>query len=330
MADATEAVFVGIDVSKDWLEVALGEQARTTRWTNDEQGVTGLLEHLGQAGQQVALVVMEATGGMERLAAATLCARGLAVMVVNPRQAHDFAKALGLLAKSDAIDARALAQFARTLHASDKREQMLYRVPSQEQEELLAMITRRSQLVSMRVAEDNRLHSAHASQRKSIRLVIKVLDRQIGQLDDDIGGHLKGHFDAKLRLLRGLKGIGPNTQAVLMAALPELGTLNTRQIGKLVGVAPLARDSGRHRGRRTTWGGRATVRQALYMATLSAVRWDATLKRFYERLCAAGKPRKVALVACMRKLLTIINAVIKSGQPWQPSYSQAPAAHGTT
>jgi len=217
MTDVTDAVFVGIDVSKDTLEVGFQGQAKTLRFANDESGVSALLTHLQGLTGGVALVLLEATGGMERLAAATLCARGISVMVVNPRQAHDFSKALGLLAKTDAIDARALAQFAHTLNASDKRDQMLYQLPTEQQQELQAMITRRAQLVGMRVAEDNRLASAHVSQRKSIRLVIKVLDRQIGQLDDDIGSSLKDHFEPKLKLLRGMKGIGPNTQAVLMA-----------------------------------------------------------------------------------------------------------------
>lgn len=330
MTDVAETVFVGIDVSKDWLEVALGERAQTMRFANDDKGISALVASLQALPSGVALVLLEATGGLERLAAASLCIKGFAVVVVNPRQAHDFGKAMGLLAKTDAIDARMLAQFARTLHCSERREKMLYKLPTEQQDELQGMITRRAQLVGMRVAEDNRLHTAHPKQRKGIRLVIKVLDRQIGQLDDDIGGHLKEHFDAKLKLLRGLKGVGPNTQAVLMAALPELGSLNRREIAKLVGIAPLARDSGRHKGRRTTWGGRAVVRHAIYMATLSAVRWDPVLKAFYERLCAAGKPRKVALVACMRKLLTIINAVIKSGVAWQSGYAQTAGPIKTT
>jgi len=320
MTEVTETVFVGIDVSKDTLEVALGESAKTLRFDNVDKGVKALVKHLQALPGGVSMVLLEATGGLERLAAATLCVHGFAVVVVNPRQAHDFGKAMGSLAKTDAIDARMLSHFARTLHASDRREKLLYRLPTAQQDELLGMITRRTQLVGMRVAEDNRLHMAHPKQRSSIRALIKVIDRQIGKLDDDIGGQLKDHFGDKLKLLRGMKGVGANTQAVLMAALPELGELSSREIAKLVGVAPLARDSGRQKGRRTTWGGRANVRQAVYMATLSAVRWDPVLKAFYERLCAAGKPRKVALVACMRKLLTIINAVIKSGVHWQASY----------
>ena len=244
-------------------------------------------------------------------------------MVVNPRQAHDFAKALGYLAKTDSTDARALSHFARTLYHSEKRETLLHKLPTPEQELLLALVTRRSQLVGMRVAESNRLDGAHPSQRKSIQAMLKQLDRQIGQIDDDADRHLRQHFKDKLELLKGLKGVGPGTQAMLMAALPELGRLGQREIAKLVGVAPLNCDSGKFKGKRTTWGGRANVRSALYMAALSAVRFDPCLKAFYERLLQAGKPKKVALVACMHKLLTIINAVIKSGKPWQAGYPQA-------
>ena len=174
----------------------------------------------------------------------------------------------------------------------------------------------------VRTVEGNRLASAHPSQRKSITTILKALDRQIEQLDDDVGRHLKDHFKDKLALLQGLKGVGPGTQAMLMAALPELGQLKQREIAKLVGVAPLNCDSGKFKGQRTTWGGRANVRSALYMATLSASRYDPTIKAFYQRLLQAGKPKKVALVACMHKLLTIINAVIKSGLPWQSGYPQ--------
>jgi transposase len=191
---------------------------------------------------------------------------------------------------------------------------------------LLALVTRRGQLVGMRVAEGNRLALAHESQRKSIRALLKHLDAQIGRVDDDAGRMLEKHFKDKLDLLKGLKGVGQGTQAMLMAALPELGQLNGREVAKLVGLAPLNCDSGKFRGRRMTWGGRANVRSALYMAALSAVRHDPTIKAFYQRLLAAGKPKKVALTACMHKLLTIINAVIRSGLPYQPSYPQAAPA----
>ena len=317
-----EPIFVGIDVSKDTLEVCLGDGAKTQTLANSEGGLAELLTQLKPLSERVAVVLLEATGGLERPAAAALCAHGLAVMVVNPRQAHDFAKALGYLSMTDSTDAKALYHFARTLHCSDKRERLLYKLPTPEQELLLAMVTRRGQLVGMRVAESNRLASAHASQRKSIQRHIVVLDKQIEQIDDDAQKHLKGHFKDKLSLLKGLKGVGPGTQAMLMGALPELGSLSQREIAKLVGVAPLNCDSGKYKGKRITWGGRASVRAALYMAALSACRYDPTIKAFYERLVLAGKPKKLALVACMHKLLTIINAVIKSGKPWQASYPQ--------
>jgi transposase len=323
MTNANELIFVGIDVSKATLEVALDDSAKTRMLSNDETGFKALVGELKKMGDRVAVVLLEATGGLERAAAAALCAHGFSVMVVNPRQAHDFAKAMGYLAKTDSTDARALSHFARTLYHSEKRERLLYKLPTPEQELLLAMVTRRSQLVGMRVAEGNRLEGAHRSQRKSIQTVLKMLDRQIEQIDDDAGRHLKDHFKDKLDLLKGLKGVGTGTQTMLMAALPELGRLNQREIAKLVGVAPLNCDSGKFKGKRTTWGGRANVRAALYMAALSAVRFDPCLKAFYGRLVQAGKPKKVALTACMHKLLTIINAVIKSGKPWQAGYPQA-------
>lgn len=323
MTNANELIFVGIDVSKATLEVALDDTSKTRTLSNDDKGLKALLDELKAVAERVAVVLLEATGGLERAAAAALCANGFDVMVVNPRQAHDFAKALGYLAKTDSTDARALSHFARTLYHSEKRETLLHKLPTPEQELLLAMVTRRSQLVGMRVAESNRLDGAHPSQRKSIQAMLKQLDRQIGQIDDDADRHLRQHFKDKLELLKGLKGVGPGTQAMLMAALPELGRLGQREMAKLVGVAPLNCDSGKFKGKRTTWGGRANVRSALYMAALSAVRFDPCLKAFYERLLQAGKPKKVALVACMHKLLTIINAVIKSGKPWQAGYPQA-------
>ena len=322
MTNASELIFVGIDVSKATLEIALDDSAKTQTLGNDDVGIQALIARLEPVRGRVAVVLLEATGGLEQRAAVALCARGFAVMVVNPRQAHDFAKALGYLSKTDSTDAKALSHFARTLHTSERRERLLYKLPTPEQEVLLAMVTRRGQLVGMRVAESNRLASAHASQRKSIEAHLKILDRQIGQIDADAQRHLKGHFKDTLALLKGLKGVGAGTQAMLMAALPELGTLTHREIAKLVGVAPLNCDSGKFKGKRTTWGGRAHVRAALYMAALSASRFDPTIKAFYQRLLLAGKPKKLALTACMHKLLTIINAVLKSGRPWQAGYPQ--------
>lgn len=320
MSASTEQIFIGIDVSKATLDVAVRGESKAQQYANTEAGIAALKAYLSASQADVAVILMEATGGLERLAACELHVAGYAVMVVNPRQAHDFAKALGYLSKTDKSDAQALAQFAHTLHSGDKREQLLLKLPTAQQDELAAMVTRRSQLVGMRVAEGNRLASSHKTQRKSILAVLKVIERQIKTLDDDIAGSLQEHFKAKLDLLKGMKGVGVGTKAALMASLPELGSLSAGQIGKLVGVAPLNRDSGTMKGRRTTWGGRADVRSALYMASLSAVRYEPSIKLFYQRLRTAGKPAKVALVACMHKLLTIINAIMKSGKPWEPGY----------
>lgn len=319
--ESVKPMFVGIDVAKASLEVALAEDACTQRFGNDEQGIAALVALL--AGKPVALVVLEATGGLERRCAQALYLAGVDVIVANPRAAHDFARSLGYLAKTDAIDAKALSHYAHTLHTHQRREQLLLKLATPEQQQLDALVSRRSQLVRMRVAEHNRLDQAHPLAAKSIRDILKALDKQIEALDKDIGGRLKMHFGRQMKLLEGFKGVGEGTKAVLMAALPELGKLSSRQIGKLVGVAPLNCDSGKMRGKRITWGGRADVRSALYMATLSASRFDPTIKAFYQRLRAAGKPAKVALVACMRKVLTIINAVLKSGVPWSASYAQA-------
>lgn len=311
--------FAGIDVSKATLELALMGGGKTIVFDNDVCGIRKLLAKLIAAGP-LGAIVLEATGGLEREAALALCAAGLPVMVVNPRQAHDFAKALGYLAKTDAIDARALAQFARTLYQSDKREALLMRMPEPQQLKLMVLVTRRNQLVAMRVAEGNRLPGAGQAAQKSIRAVITTLNREIAKLDRDIGNSLSGHFAEKIKLLNGLKGVAKGTQAVLMAGLPELGNLTKRAISKIVGVAPLNCDSGKMRGKRTTWGGRTMVRAALYMATLTAVRHNEVLRAFHHRLREKGKPKKVVLVACMHKLLSIMNAIFKSNTPWNPNF----------
>lgn len=314
--NASELNFIGIDVSKDSLELAMDDKGKTQYLNNDETGIAKLLATINSVGGNVGAVVLEATGGFERLAAVALCRAGLPVMVVNPRQARDFAKAMGYLAKTDAIDARVLSHFAHMLYQSDRREQLLMKLPDAAQEALQALVTRRQQLIQMRVAEDNRLALSNKSQRKSIEAVRKVLNKELARIDHDIDGQLKEHFAEKVALFQGFKGIGAGTQASMMAALPELGSLSHEQIGKLVGVAPLNCDSGKQKGKRITWGGRADVRSMLYMATLSAMRFNAVIKPFYERLLAKGKPKKVAIVACMHKILTILNAIVKSNKPW--------------
>ena len=322
--NAPELVFVGIDVAKDTLELAVDDHSPTRRMSNDGAGIAQLSAELAALGARVGAGVMEATGGYQRQVAVALCLAGLPVMVINPRQARDFAKAMGHLSKTDAIDARVLAHLAATLHASERRERLLMKVPDPQQEALHALMVRRLQLIGMRVAESNRLAVSHRAQHQSIQAVLRVLDRQIEVIDRSVDGHLDAHFARKLDLLKGLKGVGRGTQASLMAGLPELGHLSGAQISKLVGVAPLNGDSGRHRGKRVTWGGRAPVRAAVYMATLTAVRYDPVLRAFYQRLLAKGKPPKVALVACMHKLVTIINAILKSGIPWSANHQSLP------
>lgn len=323
MMNVSEMLFVGIDVSKDSLELALDDKSKTRCFNNDEQGIKQALacikaERNGNEPASVGAVVLEATGGFERQAAIALCEADWPVMVVNPRQARDFAKSMGYLSKTDAIDARVLSHFARTLHQSDRRDRLLMKLPDAQQVALQALLTRRNQLIAMRVAEDNRMAICHKSQRKSIEAVRTVINRQIAVIDRDMDDLLKGHFADKISLLKNFKGIGTGAQASLMAALPELGSLTHAQISKLVGVAPLNCDSGKHKGKRFTWGGRTDVRSMLYMAALSAVRYNPVIKPFYERLIAKGKPKKLALVACMHKLLVILNAILKSGKPWNP------------
>jgi transposase len=322
MTNPTDNLFIGIDVSKDTLELALDNSAPTQTFENHPEGIARLVKLVTSCTKPIGVILLEATGGLERACAAALCLADLAVIVINPRQAHDFAKSMGYLAKTDALDAKVLSHFARTLHGDQRFERMLFKLPSPQQVVLQALVVRRSQLVVMRVAEGNRLAGAHLAQRQSISVVIKLLASEIARIDKDIGRNLDQHFAPKLKLLQGIKGVAVGTKAALMAQLPELGQLTQRQIGKLVGVAPLNCDSGKFKGKRVTWGGRAPLRAALYMATLSATRHEPVIKAFYQQLIARGKAPKVALVACMHKLLTIMNAIVRSGQPWSPTYAQ--------
>jgi len=268
-------------------------------------------------------VVMESTGGYEAQFACALQAAGLSVAVVNPRQARDFAKALGYLAKTDRIDAAALSAFAQTLDQHPQRERFLKCLPDPQREQLAALVTRRRQLVEMLTAEHNRLALSHKAARRSIEAVIKALRRQLEDIEAQMARHVREHHADLEALLASAKGIGPQSIAVLIGELPELGRLSNRQISKLVGVAPLNRDAGTVRGKRTIFGGRAQVRSALYMPTMAAIRYNPVIKRFYERLLAGGKQKKVAIVACMRKLLTILNAMVRTGKTWNASLHSA-------
>lgn len=326
LSDADQAtqslgLLVGIDVAKQSVEVSLGRHLPTLSLGNDSEGAHQLVERL--KAERVALVVMEATGGLESLMACALQSAGHAVAVVNPRQARDFARAMGQLAKTDRIDAHVLSQLAEVLHRHPERERYVRALPDAQQQLLAALVVRRRQLVGMLVAERNRLPGAHPKLHPSIKAVIKALERQLEHVDTDMDDHVRAHYANLSALLDTTKGVGRSTIATLIAELPELGKLDRRQISALVGVAPINRDSGKMRGRRTIFGGRSSVRQALYMAVLSGTRYNPTIKRFYARLLLAGKPKKLALTACMRKLLTILNAMVKHGRQWDESLANA-------
>ena len=303
-------VFVGLDVAKATLDIALRPSGEQWSVPNDEAGVAALLERLRP--QSPALVVCEATGGFERAAIAMLAAAGLPVVVANPRQIRDFARATGQLAKTDQIDAAILALFA-------ERVRPVPRPLASEAAQLLdALLTRRRQLLEMLVAEKNRLGFAPRPLHQGIQQHIRWLERQLDDVTTDLADQIERSpvWRAKDDLLQSVPGVGPIVSAVLLAELPELGTLSHKQIATLAGVAPLARDSGTLRGKRMVWGGRAGVRTALYLAALCGRRWNPQLRIFYERLIAAGKPKKVALIACARKRLTILNAMLRDTARW--------------
>ncbi|EJO4477429.1 IS110 family transposase, partial [Salmonella enterica] len=309
---------VGIDVSKATLDIAASSAIEQFSVANDADGFDSIIAVLRK--HTVALVLMEATGGLEAAVACALQAEGFEIAVVNPRQARDFARAMGYLAKTDRIDARALAQMAEVINRHPERDRFIRALPDADRQVLNAMVVRRRQLITMLVAERNRLHPAHPQSRKSINIIIKALEDELARIDKDMNTHIRNHFKELSERLNSIKGVGTMTVAALLAEVPELGRLSRREISALVGVAPVNRDSGTMRGRRTIFGGRAGVRTALYMAALVATRFNPVIKAFYTRLVAAGKPKKVALVACMRKLLTILNAMLRKNEGWDDSY----------
>ena len=281
---------------------------------NDANGWGELIAKFNEAG--VDLVALEATGGYERGLVCALQAAGLSVARVNPRQARDFAKSMGVLAKTDQVDARALRDFADVLARHKDRVKYITPMLDAQRQELAELMTRRRQLVDMRVAEGNHLEHAGKRSARSITSVLKTLDKQLDAIDHEIDDHMDLHFKEQRTLLDSVKGVGPVTILTLTAAMPELGALGRRQIAKLAGVAPLADDSGPRKGKRRIWGGRANVRAVVYMAALVAIRHNPVIKVFHSRLIAAGKPKKVAIVACMRKLLTILNAMLRDRTVW--------------
>ena len=309
-----ERMFVGIDVAKDRLDVHVRPSGEAFAVARDGKGLDELVARL--RGRDVALIVLEATGGFETTVTAALCAVGLPLVVANPRQVRDFARATGRLAKTDAIDAAVIAHFADAVRPEPRP------VPDAEARALGELLTRRRQIVEMMTAERNRRKRlADRRMIKSIDRLLKALQRELSDLEEALDDTIRGTpaWRETEDLLKSVPGIGDVTARVLIAHLPELGTLDRKKIAALVGVAPFNRDSGTLRGKRTIWGGRANVRAALYMAALVASRYDPTLSRFYQRLLQAGKPKKVALTAVMRKLLTILHAIIRDQTPWQPA-----------
>lgn len=305
--------FVGVDVAKDRLDVALRPSEDAWTVAHDPARLEALTRRLARL--EPRLIVLEATGGYEAPVAAALSTAGLPVAVVNPRQVRDFARATGQLAKTDRIDAHTLALFAERVRPEPRP------LPDPVGEELRALVARRRQLLEMLGAEQNRLrHPSPSSVQKGLEKHVRWLKRQLEDVDDDLERVVRDSplWRGKDDLLQSVPGIGPVTSRTLLAELPELGRLNRREIAALVGVAPLNRDSGSFRGRRFVWGGRAAVRRTLYMAALTATRHNPVIRSFYERLLDRGKPHKVALTACMRKLVVILNAMAKSRQPWNP------------
>lgn len=318
----SDRAVVGIDVAKDQVDVSIrGGELDVSRAPNDAEGHTMLAAELKR--RDPALVVLEATGGYEAPLACALQAAGLPVAVVNPKQARDFAKSMGRLAKTDRIDAAMLAEFAAALLRRDDLRRYLLPVLDARQKELAALVTRRRQLVTMLMSERQRLQMATSIVRPGIEASIEFLRSQIEDVEGHMRTHVREHFAELDAILRSAKGIGPVASAMLIADLPELGRLDRRAIAALVGVAPMACDSGRSRGRRLIKGGRFELRRVLYMAAFVAARRNPTIKPFYDRLIAAGKPPKVALVACMRKLLTILNAMVRTAKPWSDTRCSA-------
>ncbi len=300
-----EQAAVGIDVSKKHVDVAISGEPQVIRYSNDEEGIAKLVASL--SGRSISRIVLEATGGYQRTLLAALLGAGLPAVAVNPRQARDFAKAIGRLEKTDEVDAHMLALFAERVRP-DVRP-----LPDEATQDFQAFLARRRQLMEMLTAERNRVQQAPRAVQRNIREHIEWLKKQLRDTDKDIESRLREcpAWDARVELLESLKGVGRITSMTLLSDVPELGLLNRKKIAKLVGVAPLSRDSGAYRGQRVTWGGRASARATLYMATLVATKHNPVIRDFYARLLAKGKAKKVALVAAMRKLLTILNALMR-------------------
>jgi transposase len=310
---------IGVDVAKTTLEVGFCDRNATLALSNDEAGHEALLAQLSELRVPIGLIVLEATGGLEVSVASTLQLAGHAVAVVNPRQARDFAKSMGHLAKTDRIDARMLAHMGQTLLQRADLSKLVKPLPDDHQRQLQALVTRRRQLMAMRMAELQRMSGPDTRMRRSLNIMIKALDRELARVDKEMQVFVGECHADLVALLGGVKGVGQVTISTLLAEVAELGKLSGREVGALVGVAPINRDSGKMRGKRMIFGGRSTVRRVLYMAALVAARHNPVIKAFYQRLVSAGKPKKLALTACSRKLLTILNAMARTGKPFDPA-----------
>ena len=310
--------YVGVDMAQQTFVWAVHGVRGSSSASNDEVGFQTLLDSL--KGRSIGLLVLEATGGLERALATFLLAHGVPVTVVNPRAARDFARSMGHLAKTDSIDALALAHYAQTLAAKADQTGVLFAPPSAEVQALQTLVVRRQQLLGIRTAEKNRLGGAIRVLRESVLAVIAFLDEQIAKLDNDIDAHVELYFKEQNKNFETAKGVGQMTSRMVLAFMPELGAVAAPRAAKLAGLAPLNHDSGKARGKRHISGGRSMVRSALYMASLSAVRYNPVIKTFYDRLIAAGKPKKVALTACAHKLLRILNAMARTNQPWNDAF----------
>ena len=308
-----EGQVVGIDVAKEWLDVAVHPSGEQWRVTQDSEGLAGLVQRLAVLAP--ALIVLEASGGYEGVAVSLLGDAGLPVAVVNPRPVRDFARSQGILAKTDRLDAGIIAHYGQVSGVKPQPP------AASEDLDMAALVARRRQLIQMRTAELQRLAPARPNVRGRIQRVIAMLDQELDDLDRDLTQHVgqSPQWQERERLLRSVPGVGPTLSITLLAELPELGTLSHKAIAALVGLAPMARDSGLRHGPRFCWGGRAQVRAALYMPTVAALRCNPVLRDFYQRLVAQHKPKKVALVACMHKLLTILNAILRHNTPWNPN-----------
>jgi transposase len=314
--------FIGIDVSKSFLDVALHENDKVKQWDNNDGGIKKMIAFLKPL--SVTLIVLEATGGYETLAASMLNESGLPVVVANPRHVRNFAKATGALAKTDQIDARIIAHFASAVRPA-KRE-----LKDKQTQLLAALNARRRQIVDMLAAEKNRLHTAPKANERNIRQHIKWLEKNLKQINKDIQKAIRESplWRENDDIIQSYKSMGPVSSATLLSDLPELGTLDRKKIAALVGLAPFNCDSGKYRGRRRIWGGRAHIRKTLFMAARSAIRFNPDIKTFYEKLRVAGKPHKVALTACMRKILITINAMIKNRTYWLQGHKNLDFKHG--